>query len=102
MEIVYGANRLYLWCAFASNPIVVIIVIMNTRRNAAQRLEEEVANAGAPSHDDQVPQLEENANVDQASANPPPMTEAEIFSVLSQMAQAMITQAQASTVQANL
>ena len=47
---------------------------MNTPRNAAQRLKEEVANAGAPRHDDQVPPLEENANADQALANPPPKT----------------------------
>ena len=50
----------------ASNPIITLIGIMNTQRNATQRLEEEVANAGAPPHDEQVPLLEENANVDQA------------------------------------
>ena len=51
---------------------------MNTRRNAPLRLKEEVANVGAPPHVDQVPPLEENANVDQAPAIPQPMTEAEI------------------------
>ena len=49
---------------------------MNTRTNAARRLEEEVANVGDPPHDEQVPPLEEISNVDQAPANPPPMTEA--------------------------
>ena len=73
---------------------------MNTRRNAAQRLEEEVANAGAPPPDYQAPPLEDNANVDQASVNPPPMTEAEMRSILAQMAQAMTTQAQGTMVQA--
>ena len=62
----------------ASNPIITLIGIMNTQRNATQRLEEEVANAGAPPHDEQVPLLEENANVDQALVKPSPMTEAEI------------------------
>ena len=73
---------------------------MNTRRNATRRLEEEVANARAPPHDEQVPPFEENANVDQALANPPPMTKAEMRAFLAQMAQAMTTQAQAATVQA--
>ena len=71
---------------------------MNTQRNSAQRLQEEVANAGAPPHDEQVPPLDENSNVDQALANTPPMMEAEMRSILSQMAQSMTTQAQAATV----
>ena len=66
---------------------------MNTRRNAAQRLEEEVSYAGVPPLDEQVPPLEKNANVDQAPANPPPMTEVEMRAILAQMAQAMTTQA---------
>ena len=61
---------------FASNDIGVLIGSMNTRRNAAQRIEEEVANAGASSHNEKVPPLEENSNVDQAPANHPPMKEA--------------------------
>ena len=73
---------------------------MNTRRNATRRLKEEVANAGAPPHDEQVLPLEENANVDQALANPPPITEAEMRAILAQIGQAMLTQAQATTVQA--
>ncbi|TMX05451.1 hypothetical protein EJD97_020345 [Solanum chilense] len=51
---------------------------MNTRRNAVRRLEKEVANAGAPPHYEQVPPLKENANVDQALANPPPMMKVEM------------------------
>ena len=65
----------------------------NTQRNADRILEEEVANAGAPPHDEKVPPLEENANVDQAPANPPPMMEAEMRAILDQMAQDMTTQA---------
>ena len=76
---------------------------MNTRRNATRRLKEEVANAGAPPHDEQVPLLEENANVDQAPTNPPPMMEAEMRAIIDQMDQAITTQAQAYalTAQAN-
>ena len=66
----------------ASNSIVVFIGNMNTRRNVARRIGEEVANAGAPPHDEKVPPLEENANVDQAPANPPPMTEAEMRAII--------------------
>ena len=58
----------------ASNHIVVLIGIMNTRRNSTRRLEEEVSNVGDPPHDKKLPQLQENANVDQAPANPPSMT----------------------------
>ena len=46
---------------------------MNTRSNVARRLEEEVANAGAPPHDEKLLVLEENANVNEASAKPPPI-----------------------------
>ena len=87
-------------CAFTSKPIVVIIGFINTRRNTARRLEEEVANAGAPPCGDQVPPLEENTNVDQALANPLPMTEAEMRGIVAQISQAITTQAQAATVQA--
>ena len=71
---------------------------MNTQRNAARRLEEEVANAGVPPHDEQVPPLEEDANVEQAPSNPPSMTEAEMRVILPHMAQVMTTQSQAATV----
>ena len=84
-----------------SNSIVVFIGNMNTRRNVARRLGEEVANAGAPPHDEQVPPLEENATVDQATGSPPPITEAEMRASLAQVAYAMTIQAQATTVQAN-
>ena len=40
--------RVYLWCDFASNPIVVTIRRINSQRNVSQRLEEEIANVGAP------------------------------------------------------
>ena len=45
---------------------------MNTRRNEARRLEEEIGNVGDPPRDDQVPLLKEGGNDDQASVNPPP------------------------------
>ena len=64
---------------------------MNTRSNVARRLEEEVANAGEPPHDKEVPPLEENANNDQDPANPPPMTEAEMRDILYKMSKAMTT-----------
>ena len=73
---------------------------MNTQRNAARRLEEEVANVGVPPHDEQVPPLEENDNVDQALTNPPPMMEAEMRAIPAQMAQSMTTEAQAMTINA--
>ena len=65
----------------------------------AQRIEEEVANIGDPLHDEQVHPLKENANVDQPPANPPPMTEVDKRDILAQMAQAITTHVQASTVQ---
>ena len=68
---------------------------MNIQRNAARRLEAEVANAGVPPHDDQAPPLEENANVDQSPVKHPPMTEAEMRAMIDQMTQAMTTQEQA-------
>ena len=82
MEILYRANRVFLWCAFTSKPIVVIKESMNSRRNASRRLKEEDANAGDPPHGGKVPPLEENANFDQAPANPRPMTggEDEVYS----------------------
>ncbi|TMW84135.1 hypothetical protein EJD97_025726 [Solanum chilense] len=73
---------------------------MNTRNNAARRLEEEIANDRDPPHDEQVPPLEEDANVKKAPAKPRPMTADEITAIVGQMAQAMTTQAQAAMVQA--
>ena len=66
MEKLYRAIKVYLWCAFASNPIVVLIESMNTRRNATLTLEEGIINAGAPPRGEQVPPLEEHANMEQA------------------------------------
>ena len=66
MEILYRAVRVYLWCSFAFKLIIVIIGSMNSQRNAARRLEEEISNAGAPPRGEQVPPLEGDANVDQA------------------------------------
>ena len=73
---------------------------MNTRSNAARRLKGEVTNAGSFPHDEQVPPVEENSNVDQAPANPPRMAEAEMRDILDQMAKAMTTHTQAATVHA--
>ena len=72
---------------------------MNTRRNVAQRLEEEIANAGAPSYSDQVPPLEKDANMEHAMVNPPPLMDENIRTSLLQMAQAITTKAQAATAQ---
>ncbi|TMW99525.1 hypothetical protein EJD97_002398 [Solanum chilense] len=67
---------------------------MNTRRNAERRFEEEITNAEAPPRDDQVPSLEEDANVDQAQVNPPPLMDSNIRSALIHLAQAATAQAQ--------
>ena len=47
---------------------------------------------GVPPRDEKVPPLEENINIDQASTNPPPMTEVEMRVILVQMVQGMTTQ----------
>ena len=60
----------------------------------------EVTIAEAPPCDEQVPPLEENANVDQTPTKAPSMMEADMRAILSQMSQAMTTQAQDATVQA--
>ena len=73
---------------------------MNTRRNTARRLEEEVSNTGAPPHGDQVPPLEEDANMEESPSNPPPMIEVQMRDILAQMDQEITTQVQATTVQA--
>ena len=73
MEILYHANRVYLLFAFSSNQNVVLIGRINTQRNEARRLEEEVSNVEDRPHDEQVTPLEENTNVDQAPTIPPPM-----------------------------
>ena len=47
-----------------------------------------------------IPQLDKNANVDQSPVNPPPMMDAEIRAIVTQMSQSMTTQAQFGIVQA--
>ena len=93
------AIRVYLWCAFAFNPIVVLIRRINTRRNAARRLEEEIANVGAAPHGDQVPPLEEDANMENAMVNTPLLMDETIRTALLQMAQGITSQAKATMVQ---
>ncbi|XP_069150244.1 uncharacterized protein [Solanum lycopersicum] len=48
---------------------------MNTQRNATRGLEKEIANAEVPPRGDQVPPLEEQVNDDQATVDPPPLTD---------------------------
>ena len=97
MEILYRAILVYLWCAFASNRIFFPIGSMNTRRNEDQRLGEEIFNAGASPRVEKVPSLEEDANVEQASVNPPPLRNENIRTALLQMSQSITSQAQPST-----
>ena len=66
---------------------------MDTRRNVARILVEEISNAGAPPRGEKVPLLEEDANVDQAPVNPPPLTDGDIRASLIQLAQAATVQA---------
>ena len=63
------------------------------------RLEEEIANAGAPPLADQVPPLEEGMYNNQAPMNPPPLVDENIRDALFQMSQDITTQAQAATAQ---
>ena len=70
---------------------------MENRRNVVPRPEEEVANARAPPHNEQVPPLEEDANAEQAPNNNPPMKEADMRDILAQITQDMTTQPQAPT-----
>ena len=72
---------------------------MNTQRNMARRLEEEISNVGVPPCGDQVPPLEKYVNDDQAPVNPLPLTDENIRAALFQMAQAITTQAQAVNTQ---
>ena len=65
---------------------------MNTQRNVARRLEEEIANAGAPPCGDQVPPLEEDVNDDQNLVNHPPLTDENIRANILQMAKTITTQ----------
>ena len=72
---------------------------MNTWKNAARRLQEEIANAGAPSRGDQVPLLEADGNDDQAPVNPPPLIDNDISAAFLHMDKSTTTHAQASTTQ---
>ena len=51
---------------------------MNTRRNAAQRLEQKIANVGVPSYVYQDPTLNDDGNDDQAPVNPLTLTDENI------------------------
>ena len=58
-----------------------------------------MANAGAPPHGDQVPPLEEDANMEQNLVNPPPLKDENIRTLI-QMTQSITNQAQATTTHA--
>ena len=73
---------------------------MNTRRNAAWRLEEEIANARDPPRGDQVPPLEKDVYDEQVPLNPPPLMDENIRASFFQMAQDITTQTQVATTQA--
>ena len=75
---------------------------MNTRRNAAWILEDEIANAGARPSGERVPPLGEDANLKQAPVSPPPLTDGDIISYLIQLSHAANIQSQAMMSQANL
>lgn len=70
---------------------------MNTRWNGVRRIEEEIA----PPHGDQDPQLEEEVNVEQVSANPPPWMDEDIRAFLLLLAQASTLKSQVMTAQAS-
>ena len=101
LEITSRPIRVYLWCAFASYSIVVIIRKMNTQRNVAQTLEEEIGNAGSPPTVINFLHLKKSANMEQASVNPPPFTDGDISHALIKLAEAAIVQAQAITTHEN-
>ena len=80
--------------------LVFWLKAINTQRNAARRLEEEIANGGVPLDGDQVPPLKEDDNDDQVPINLLLLTDGDIRAALFQMAQAITSQAQAVTTQA--
>ena len=63
---------------------------MNTRRNAARRLEEEMSNAGVTRRGDQVPPLGEDVNDDQVAVNPPPFMDKNIRLMYSKFPKALL------------
>ena len=73
---------------------------MDILRNATQRLDEKISNAGNPPRGNQVPPLKEDVNNDQAPVNPSRFMDGYIRASLFQMAQAITTQAQVSTTKA--
>ena len=75
---------------------------MNTQRNVARRLEEEIANARAPPSGGQVPPLEEGEDGEHVLVNPPPLTNENMRTTLLHMAQAITTLSKATTTQAKL
>ena len=73
---------------------------MDILRNATQRLDENISNAGNPPRGNQVPPLKEDVNNDQAPVNPSRFMDGYIRASLFQMAQAITIQAKATTTQA--
>ena len=61
LDILYSAIRVYLMFAFTSYPIIVIIG-NDDSKECCMNSWEEIANAGAPPREDQVPPLEEGEN----------------------------------------
>ena len=72
---------------------------MNTQRNEARRLEEEIFNAGASSPGEQVTPLEEDTNIKQRPTNPLPLTDDNIRTTHHKMTQDITTDGQAPTTQ---
>ena len=66
---------------------------MNTRKRATLRFEQEISNAGASPRGYQVPPLEEDANVEQAIVNTPPLMDGDISSSLIQLSHDFTTPA---------
>ena len=75
---------------------------MNTRRTVAIRVGEEIANAVTiPQENRNAAEVQATAN-DQVPVNPSAMIDGEVRAALFQMSQAITTQAQALTAQANM
>ena len=85
----------------SSNPILALIVRMNTKRKTIRRHEEEISIARDPPYSDKAPPLKEDTNMEQSSVNPPPMMDGVIRSILIQLSQAATVQAQDMMSQSN-
>ena len=83
----------------ASN-LLIVIIGNEYSRNAARGLEEYIANEGVPPRGDQVPHLKKEVNDDQAPVDSPPFTYGAMRVALFQIAQAITTQEQDATTQA--